>query len=74
MYKISVCSTCLAVEQDMRLLWYRVCGGLHNWVYVNPNGKRAPSVFSSCAFAPREDVRNPSVLLSLKTASNGSKH
>ena len=49
-------------------------GGCKTWVHVHPKGKKAPSVFSTCTFAPRGDERNASVTLSLKTASKGSKH
>ena len=44
------------------------------WTRVHPKGKKTPSVFSSCIFVPREDERNASVTLGLKTASKGSEH
>ena len=58
----------------MRLLCVAGVEGCKTFVNVHSKGKKAPSVFSSCTFAPRGNERNASVTLSLKTASKGSKH
>eukprot|EP00904_Undaria_pinnatifida_P000333 jgi/Undpi1/102/HiC_scaffold_1.g00102.m1 len=53
---------------------WRVRGPAGHGYMCTRRQKKAPSVFSSCTFAPRGDERNASVTLSLKMASKGSKH